>query len=195
MSSNKIETRIKILEATWHLLEKQPKKELKMSDVANAAGVSRQALYLHFDSKTSLMIATVEYVDEVKGLEERLKVFESAKTGTELLESCVTVWGNYIPEIYNVAKALLIARETDESAAAAWGGCMLKLRTLCQLTIRTLQQEGKLRKDWTSDEALEILWAQISISHWEQLVIESRFSPRQFVESVIKILKMILIHP
>ncbi len=41
----------------------------------------------------------------------------------ELLDRSVEVWGNYIPEIYGLAKALLIARETDDATAAAWDDC------------------------------------------------------------------------
>ncbi len=105
MSSDEIDTKTRILEATWQLLEQHHGQGVNMSDIARAAGISRQAVYLHFASRTDLMIATMNYVDEVKGLDERLNLFNSAKTGIELLEACVDVWGNYIPEIYGLAKA------------------------------------------------------------------------------------------
>ena len=83
--SNKAETRTKILDATWRLLVDAPVgTEVHMRDIAKEAGVSRQALYLHFESRTDLMIATVAYVDEIKGLAERLRQFESAGSGVEL---------------------------------------------------------------------------------------------------------------
>ena len=55
---------------------------VSMGDIAKAAGISRQAVYLHFASRTELMIATTNYVDEVKGLNERLNRFKAATTGT-----------------------------------------------------------------------------------------------------------------
>ena len=103
MSSKEIDTKTRILEATWQLLEEHRGQGVNMSDIARAAGISRQAVYLHFTSRTELMIATMNYVDEVKGLDERLNLFNSAKTGIELLDTCVDVWGNYIPEIYGLA--------------------------------------------------------------------------------------------
>ena len=115
-----------------------------MSDIAKETGISRQALYLLFDSRIKLMIETVHYVDKVKGLNERIRPFQQATTGIERLEACVEIWGNYIPEIYGLAKALLNTRETDEATAATWNGCMSGLRDVCQKTIEALHNEGVL---------------------------------------------------
>ncbi|MCA9734998.1 helix-turn-helix transcriptional regulator, partial [candidate division KSB1 bacterium] len=73
MSSKNKDTRTRILEVTWHLMEQQRGQGVRLADVAAAAGVSRQAVYLHFGSRTELMIATTAYVDEVKGLNDRLQ--------------------------------------------------------------------------------------------------------------------------
>ena len=65
-----------------------------MSAIAKQTGISRQALYLHFASRTELMIATTEYVDEVKGLYQRMETIRTATSGTGKLEAYVDVWGN-----------------------------------------------------------------------------------------------------
>ena len=81
MSSDKADTRTRILEATWRLLEKRCGQGVRMSDIAKEAGVSRQAVYLHFESRKELIIATTKYVDEVKSLkrviEELCRIAES----------------------------------------------------------------------------------------------------------------------
>lgn len=109
---------------TWQLMEQPPGKRISMSDVAKGVGISRQAVYLHFSSRTKLIVATSSYVDELKGLNDRLKQFKNATSGIELLEACVEVWGNYIPEIDGPAKALLAARDADEAMACAWNNNM-----------------------------------------------------------------------
>ena len=38
----------------------------------------------------------------------------------ERLEAFIEFWGNYIPEIYGIARALFAARESDAAVAAAW---------------------------------------------------------------------------
>jgi hypothetical protein len=35
------------------------------------------------------------------------------KTGIELLDICIKVWGDHIPEVYGLTKTILCTRETD----------------------------------------------------------------------------------
>ncbi len=189
MSSNKNETRINILNATWQLMEQRQGQGVSMSNIAKKAGVSRQALYLHFDSRAELMIATVQYVDDIKGLNERLKLFHDAKTGIELLEACVDLWGSYIPEIYGLAKALLKTRDTDKDTNVAWNGCMAGLRDVCKKTIEELDKEGLLSSGWTKKEAIEMFWTIISIQTWEQLTIECKWTNEQYIQRIKTLLK------
>ena len=64
---NQSETRTRILAATLQLMEQRRGQGVRMSDIAGAAGVSRQAVYLHFGSRTELMVAATHYGDEVHG--------------------------------------------------------------------------------------------------------------------------------
>ena len=189
MSSEVKDTKTRILEAAWLLMEERRSQDVSMSSIAKAAGISRQAVYLHFASRTELMIATMHYVDEVKGLNERLAKFREATTGIGQLNACVEIWGNYIPEIYGLAKALLRARDTDEAMAAAWNESMNCLRDICQEIIGTLELEGLLATEWSSEEATDMLWTMISISHWEHLTIECGWSTPQYIESMKALLK------
>ena len=189
MSSESTDTKTRILEATWTLMEQGRGQGVKMSDIARAAGISRQAVYLHFATRTELMIATVNYVDEVKGLNERLNRFKLASNGTELLDACVDVWGNYIPEIYGLAKALMMTRDSDEATAAAWNGSMACLREVCQEIINTLDDEGQLVPEWPKAQAVELFMTLISIQNWEQLTIESGWSKSQYVERMKQLLR------
>lgn len=189
MSSDLSDTKKRILEATWELMEQRRGQGVSMSDIANAVGISRQAVYLHFASRTELMIETTNYINEAKGLNERLTQFEAATTGIELLEACVDMWGNYIPEIYAMAKALIMTRETDEATAAAWNGCMSGLREACRETIEALANEGILAPVWSQQEAIEMFWTILSISNWEQLTIECGWSTEQYISWMKTLLK------
>src|SRR4028118_1156450 len=103
MSSDGSETRTRIVEATWRLMEERNGQGVRMRDVAEAAGVSRQAVYLHFGSRAELMVATARYGDEVRGLDERLRRYRATTAGVERLEAFVEFWGDYIPESSGVA--------------------------------------------------------------------------------------------
>ncbi len=182
MSSDESEkTRTRILGAAWRLMEERRGQGVRMSDVAGAAGVSRQAVYLHFASRAELMVATARYGDEVKGLEERRRRFQAAATGVERLEAYVEFWGGYIPEIYGIARALLAARETDEAVAAAWDDRMGAVRASCRETVEALHRDGMLAPEWSPDEATDLLWTMLSIRNWEHLTSECGWSPNQYV--------------
>jgi AcrR family transcriptional regulator len=181
MANKKIDTRRRILEATWQLLEKHRGQGVQMQDIARAVGISRQALYLHFTSRAELMIATSRYVDEVKGLDDRLKQFQTATSGIELLEICVDVWGNYIPEIYGLAKALISTRDTDDAIAAAWNSSISCLRDACQEIVEALRREGNLASEWSRNDAIDMLWTMLSIHNWEYLTIECGWSTPKYI--------------
>jgi AcrR family transcriptional regulator len=194
MSSNEIDTRTKILDATWRLMEQHRGQGVRMIDIAKATGISRQAVYLHFGSRTELMIATTQYVDEVKGLNERLNHLRAAKTGVELLEACVEVWGSHIPEIYGLAKAMLRTRETDEATAAAWDNNMSCLRDVCREIIEAIDHEGILAPEWSRSEAIEMLWTMLSFHNWEQLTIECGWSTAQYINWMKTLLKRTFVY-
>src|ERR671916_1770362 len=142
--SKRSETRTRILEATWRLMEERNGQGVRMRDVAAAAGVSRQAVYDHFGSRADLMVATARYGDEVRNLDERLSRYRSATSGVERLEAFVEFWGNYVPEIHGIARALFAAREGDEAVDAAWDDRMRVVQEACHDIVGRLQRDGML---------------------------------------------------
>lgn len=170
-------------------MEQQRGQGVHMSDIAKAAGVSRQAVYLHFGSRTELMVATTHYVDQVRGLNERLRRSEAVTGGVELLEALVEFWGNYIPEIYGLGKALLAVRETDEAAAVAWNDRMTAVRRRCIKVIEALQRDGMLAAELSGDEAGDLLWTMLSVRNWEQLTVERGWTTSEYVSRMQTLLK------
>jgi AcrR family transcriptional regulator len=153
-------------------MEERNGQGVRMSDVARAAGVSRQAVYDHFGSRADLMVATVRYGDTVLGLDERLSHYRAATGGTERLGAFVEFWGNYVPEIHGIARALLSARENDEAVAAAWDDRMRVVYEACRDIVERLHGAGALASGWSLDEAADVLWTMLSIRSWESLVLE-----------------------
>lgn len=170
-------------------MEKKKGQAVRVEDIAHAAGVSRQAVYLHFGSRTELLVATVRYVDEASGISERLQAMNAAATGVELMEAYINFWGNYIPEIYGLAKALLVERDTDAAAAAAWEDRMKVLREGCRKVINCLVRDNQLASIWNEDQAADALWAMSSIAIWENLTIECGWSTSQYVSQMLALLK------
>ncbi len=193
MSSPETDTRRRILKETWHLMELRRGQGVRVEDIAKAAGVSRQAVYLHFGSRSGLMIAAARYLDEVLNLPERLQSVLSATSGVQMVEAYVNFWGNYIPEIYGLAKALITAQDTDEAAAAAWKDRMEALHGGCLQVVRCLQRDGVLAPEWTIDDAADFFWATLSIPMWEHLTTERGWSKFQYISRLEMVLKKALL--
>ncbi len=193
MSSGEPKTRDRILEATWRLMEERIGRNVRMGDVAKGAGVSRQAVYDHFGSRAELMVATVRYGDGVLGLNGRLRRYRAAGSGVERLEAYVEFWGNYIPEVYGIARALLAEREGDEAVAAAWDDRMRAVRDACRDIIERLRQDGTLVPGWTVDEAADLLWTMLSIRNWESLTRERGWSVDHYVDRMQGLTKRVFV--
>jgi AcrR family transcriptional regulator len=193
MSSGDPETRERILKETWRLMEERRGRGVPVADIARAAGVSRQAVYLHFGSRTGLLVATARYIDEVKGVEERVQKYRTATGGLEALERFVEFWGNYIPEVYPMARALRDVRETDEAAAAAWNDRMGQVRQGCRIVIEWLDRDGLLAPEWSVELATDVLWTMLSIAVWENLINECGWSTSEYVDRMKATLKRVLV--
>ncbi len=184
MSSTIIETREKILIAAWKLLEAGRGNAVRMTDIAKKTGISRQAVYLHFPTRADLLIATTRYLDEVKNVDQRLAASRSAANGVERLDAFIDAWGNYIPEIYGIAKALFAMQDSDEEARAAWADRMQAVRHGCEAAVQALKRDGTLSKDHPPKQATDLLWTMLSVRNWEQLTIDCGWSQKRYIETI-----------
>ncbi len=184
MSNQSTKTRNQILKAAWQLLESNQGNGVRMSDIAKQACVSRQALYLHFETRSDLLLATTLYLDEMKGIEERLAPSRAATDGVTRLTAFIDAWTSYIPEIYGVARALMILQETDSAAAEAWNGRMLAVRHGCAAAIHALDRDGQLSAAYTAEQATDMLWMLLSVRSWEQLTQNSKWTQSEYVSHI-----------
>lgn len=187
MSSAPTETRLRILDSTWKLLEGDPANAVRMADIARAAGISRQAVYLHFRNRTDLLIATTRHIDEIKNIDARLAESRAAETGVERLDAYILAWGNYIPEIYGVAKALLAMGERDAAAREAWDNRMQAMREGCTAAVKALDADGALGPDMSGRTATDLLWTLLSVRNWEHLVGDCGWSQQRYIEGIRKL--------
>ena len=169
MSTKVLKTRDRVLESAWTLLLGNQANAVRISDIAKHAGISRQAVYLHFPTRAELLIATTRYIDQVKGIDERLAHSRSASTGVERLAAFIDAWGNYIPEIYGVAKALMAMQAQDPEAGQAWADRMNAVREGCEAAVSALVRDGVLTQSLSHTEAVDLLWSQLSVEHWAHL--------------------------
>ncbi|WP_223475749.1 TetR/AcrR family transcriptional regulator [Oricola indica] len=193
MSSEKPDTRTRILDSAWKLLESGTGGEVRMSDIARAAGISRQALYLHFPKRAELLVATTLHVDAVKNVDARLAASRAATGGVERLDAFIEAWGNYIPEIYGVGRALMAMQETDAEARHAWESRMQAVREGCEAAVRALERDGVLSPDHPGERATDLLWTLLSVRNWEQLVRQCGWTQKDYVEAMKRTARQTLV--
>lgn len=186
-------TRTRILDTTWKLLE-SGQSAVRMSDIAKAAGISRQALYLHFPNRADLLIATTRHIDEVKDVDAML-VRSRAATGPDRLDAWVDAWGNYIPEIWGVSKALRAMQDSDPEAARAWDDRMQAVRHGCAAAVRAIDEAGRLTPALTEIEATDLLWTILSVETWERLVRACDWPQTRYIEATTTLARAALLAP
>ncbi len=79
-------TRAIILEASSKILRKRGLNGLRTLEVAALAGVSQGAQFHHFPNKKELVLATIEYVNQI-ALAASLKRAENLNTGDDVIKS------------------------------------------------------------------------------------------------------------
>ena len=193
MSSKRQRTRSKILDSARRLLVERGYYGVGLEAVARDAGVSRQALYLHFKSKADLLVAMAQYVDEVIGIPEILRPVREAQTALDALDAAVAAYGAIEPQIYDIASVIYAARRSDEAADAAWQDRMAFKRTNIKQGMERLLREGLLAEGWTVDEAADFAWALLSVHTYEYLVVERRWPVDQFVRRLQTVLHSVLV--
>ncbi|SDI54160.1 TetR/AcrR family transcriptional regulator [Lutimaribacter saemankumensis] len=183
MSRDSSETKSRILNATWKLLESGD-NAVRMSDIAKAVGISRQALYLHYPNRADLLVATTKHIDTAKNIDARLERSRSARTGGERLDAFIEAWGGYIPEIHGISVALRAMRHTDREAAEAWDGRMQAVRHGCAAAVRAIAGEGRLPPGLTPERATDLLWMLLSVENWERLVRDCGWSQADYEKEI-----------
>lgn len=188
-----METPERILKETWRLMEAHRGMGVRVEDIARAAGVSRQAVYLHFGSRAGLLTATARYLDQQMDHPSRSRPIFEAKNGEEALEAFVQFWSGYLLDIYGLAKALLLAKESDEAAAAAWTDRMEALYEKCRWVIGRIEADYLLADGWTTTEATDFMWSLIAVDMWEHLTLEKGWSQEQYTRRILQSLKAVLL--
>ena len=185
-------TRQRILRATWELLEARG-SSTRIIDAAERAGVSRQAVYLHFGDRAGLLVALVEYMDEILGLEEFVAHVFDAPTGAEALERMVKMHSIFSPKIDSVVRVLEAAQYEDEALAAAWRNRRHGRRAVHRAIIERIAAEGQLAEGWTVDTAADLSYTVTMPEPWRELTRERGWTPEQYAENIAKLLRCSLI--
>lgn len=182
------ETRRRILQAAWELLE-SPDAEVTLAGTAARAGVSRQAVYLHFDDRSGLLVALVDFIDESLGRDELRAYVHGADTGVEGLRRWVEAMSWYTAKIDRVTQVLESGQDRDRGLTAAWRDRMNGRRDhIRRITVR-LVSERRLAAGWETDAAVDLIYAITMPGPWRELTRRLGWSSDDYAQRVWRLLE------
>jgi AcrR family transcriptional regulator len=188
------ETRGRILDAAWALLEERG-TGIRIADIAAKANVSRQAVYLHFGDRSSLFVALGDYIDISFGRDRlRVHVFD-APTGVESLRRWVQTMSWYTAKIDSVSRILELAAESDEALAAAWKDRMTGRRGHVRRIADRIAADGQLADGWNAEDAADLIFTVTLPGPWRVLTSVAGWSERRYTREITRLLERSLLLP
>jgi len=170
------------------LLQKRGGANVTMGEIARAAGLSRQAVYLHFADRADLLLAVVRYSDQKRGLEAEIRKIVEASDGLAALRAMASLQARTNPSIWAVARALDAVRRLDPAAERSWQDRLRHRLQGCRAIVERLRREGLLRPGLGAAAAADLLWTATSLRTWEDLVLQRGWSAGQYEERIYQLL-------
>lgn len=187
--------KIRILEAA-HALMQQGATHASMAEIAKAAGISRQAVYMHFGTREALLVALNHHLTQRFGIGEELQRIAASKTGIDALRASASFQARLYPKVNAVVRALERARnDNDEAAGRVWQAQLRSDLAGCRETVVRLDREQLLRPGLDVATATDLLWALTSIPLWEELVLQRGWSAKRYERHVADLLIAALVDP
>ena len=178
-------TRERVLSAAWQLAHERGSVRFTLAEVASRAGISRQALYLHFTNRAGLLVAMARRIDHSSGFVRRIAATRD-QPALPGLHQVLRLWYEHLAEVLPVARALEAAAITAEDGADAFHDRMQAWRETLRLSIAALADAGLLRREWTVDRATDWVWARTQPVVYECLVGRSGWTPEAMTEQTIR---------
>lgn len=181
-------TRERLLDAAWHEATEHGVDGLTLAAVGARAGVTRQAVYLHFGNRASLLVEMTARFDRTSG-------FRSALAATrhlpprDGLRGMLDLWFAYIPSILSVGLALEAASLTEGDGADAYRERMNDWREGIRVSIARLADAGELSPRWDVDKATDWVWASVHPTTFHHLTAERGWTRTETARRIVDALE------
>lgn len=185
----------RILRAAYELLLEESDPSLGMAKIAKRAGVSRQAVYLHFSSRGELMLALVDWTDEYLGLMAQLRELSKIEDSHDRLETALRIGAWFEPQLHDVVVAFEAARHTDEAIRVAWDDRMESRRGVYRRMLEPIAAEEGLRNGVTVERGAEVIWNLSCPTSYQNLVLDCGWTVEEWADWLVAAVKLTLLKP
>jgi AcrR family transcriptional regulator len=185
MAGTRGDTRARILDTAWGLVQERGIGAVTVADIAAATGVSRQLLYVHFENRAGLLVAMARRHDVRSGFAGRAAEARSLPP-VAALEGLLRLWFAYVPEILPVARALEAAATNGDEGGVAWRDRMGDLREMFAAAVERVDQDGRLAEGWTVPSATDWVWARAQPATFQHLVVDRAWPADDYTERAVR---------
>jgi AcrR family transcriptional regulator len=182
-------TREKMIAAGLALFRRRGVAAVTLADVARAAGVSRQSVYLHFGNRTGLLTEIARANDLKSPFAKTLRETSHGPASEKALETFVRTWFRNVPAILDLALALEAAGHADENARTALNNRIDTIATMVGRIVEGLHAQGKLNRRWTTKEATDWICMHLDPRLWHRWVVVRGWNGERFVDRIWETLK------
>jgi AcrR family transcriptional regulator len=188
------DTRRRILDAALDVVADPHAGDFTVGRVARQAGVSRQAVYLHFPNLVALALDAARWLDEREGVVHATAPIRAARTAETMIDAYARFLGAYNPRIAPVVRMCYRLRARPEMEAA-WQDRLAARRRGAESMARQLRAWGRLTPSMSVAAATDWITAVGSVRLWDELTGDLGWSQRRFVEHVRRGLRATLLAP
>ena len=179
-------TRDRILAVARRMIDEGGVSAATMKGVAKAAGVSRQAVYLHFSDRSQLLSALSDYIDEQLGLGDWMSRIAELDDGEEMLRMLAVFRCQRSAGLSSLVRSVENDRFRDEQAHMAWRRRhQVNVDWMENVLVRQLRREGRLHATWKSNDAATFLVTLFSLRNWDDLTQAWGWSGEQYIEVML----------
>ena len=183
-SDGALDTRMMVLRTALRLFEQRGLAVVTLADIAAAAGVSRQTIYLQFGNRAGLLTAIARHIDSTSRLRGMMATIREDHTKAGL-EKFIRLVFEHAAVIFSFARAVEAAAASgDADARVAMEDRVNAFLRATRLMIDGLAESGQLSKRWTREEATDWLYSRLHIDVWNQLVVDRKWPPKRVLERV-----------
>lgn len=185
------ETRKRIIRAARTLIAERGYANVSLDDIASAADISRQTLYLQFGSKIGILHSIVD--DEESGLAELQEAMRGATGPLDLIKKAIPLDVILLQKNYKLFRVFLAQSFIDPEFRVFWDHRMQGRRASMRRAIEWLDREGKLADGWNVDEATDWFFTVTDFSVYDHLVVKSGWTIEQLQRRLLQVVLSTLV--
>jgi AcrR family transcriptional regulator len=180
-------THKRLLDAAWHEADDHGIERLTLAGVGARAGVSRQAVYLHFGNRATLLVEMAARYDRTSGFTGELAAAR-LRDPVDGFRAMLDAWFDYLPTIVRIGVALEAAQLTGGDGADAYRDRMNDWWNGIRIAIQRLADAEQLSPNWDIDTATDWVWASVHPTTFHHLVTDRGWTTADASKRIIETL-------